>query len=165
MELVAVAAIAENGVIGIEGELPWPSIPEDKQQYRNRVKDAPVLLGRRTFESMLHDLPGAYQIVLTSSPHRRYDVQSAIVVGSTTEAIERAGELTDERAYVLGGGRTYHSLFPHLDRMFLSRIPGEYQGDVTFPEFDENDWRLVEETQFKRFTLQEWARRNDEDAS
>ena len=75
MKLVSVAAVAENGVIGRDGELPWESIPADKRQYRNRVADAPVILGRRTFDSMRDDLPGSHQIVL-SRAERDYGVDS-----------------------------------------------------------------------------------------
>ena len=67
MELVSVAAVAENGVIGNDGELPWPSIPADRRQYRERVAGSPVVLGRRTFESMREDLPGSTQVVLSRS--------------------------------------------------------------------------------------------------
>lgn len=157
MELVSVAAVAENGVIGDDGELPWPSIPEDREQYRNRVADSPVVLGRRTFESMLDDLPGRVQIVLSRS-EREYGVESAVPVQSVEEAIEEGRELDEETVYVLGGGVIYRLFQPRLDRMVLSRIHGEYEGDSYYPEFDDEKWELVAETSHDRFTLEEWVR-------
>lgn len=164
MELVSVAAIADNRVIGTDGEIPWPSIPADRRQYRRRVAEHPVILGRRTFESMLEDLPGERQLVLSRSAPE-YDVETATVVDGVDAAIERAerscAELDRETAYVLGGGAVYALFQPHLDRMLLSRVPGTYEGDTRYPDWSESEWRLVRETEFEGFTLQEWERRTD----
>lgn len=157
MELVSVAAVAENGVIGDDGELPWPSIPADKEQYRRRIADHPVILGRRTFDSMREDLPGSAQLVLSRS-EREYDVETAHHVESIEGATGQAGELGAERAYVIGGGAIYELFQPHVDRMVLSRVHGEYEGDTYFPDWDEGEWELLEEVPFDRFTLEEWVR-------
>jgi len=157
MELASVAALAENRVIGREGDLPWPSIPADREQYRARIADAPVILGRLTFESMRDDLPGAAQIVLSRS-ERAYDVPTAHHAGGVDAAIEVASSLGADVAYVIGGGGIYHLFQPHLDRMFLSRIPERYEGDVYYPEWDEKEWTLVAEVEYDAFTLEEWAR-------
>lgn len=157
MELVSVAAIAENLVVGDDGELPWESIPEDKRQYRRRIADEPVILGRKTFESMRDDLPGRAQIVL-SRTERDYDVETASHAGSVAEAIDLAASLADETAYVIGGAEIYELFQPHVDRMVLSRIPGEYEGDAHYPEWNDDVWELVREEEFERFTLQEWRR-------
>lgn len=158
MELVSIAAVAENGIIGDDGELPWPSIPADKRQYRQRVAGHPVVLGRRTFESMLDDLPGSAQIVL-SRTERDYDVPTAHRAGSVAEAIEVAASLETDRAYVLGGAAIYELFQPHVDRLVLSRVPGEYEGDTRFPDIDPGEWNLVEETPEDGFTLEVWERR------
>lgn len=160
MELVAVAAVADNLVIGEDGELPWPSIPEDREQYRARVAGSPVILGRRTFESMRDDLPGTAQIVLSRS-ERDYDEETAYDADGVSDAIEIAESLGADRAYVLGGGVIYHLFQPRLDRMVLSRIPGEYDGDTYYPEWVPDEWVLVDVTEYERFTLQEWVRRRD----
>ncbi|MFB6308832.1 MAG: dihydrofolate reductase [Haloarculaceae archaeon] len=158
MELVSVAAVAENGVIGRDGELPWESIPADRRQYRARVAGAPVVLGRRTFESMLEDLPGNHQIVL-SRTERDFPVESAVHAGDVDEAVGIAESLGAERAYVLGGAAIYALFQPHVDRMILSRVPGEYDGDARFPEWDADEWVLVSRSDEPGFTLEEWVRR------
>lgn len=157
MELVSVAAVSENGVIGRDGELPWDSIPADKSQYRARIADSPVIVGRRTFESMLEDLPGRTQIVL-SRTERAYDVKTAVHAGNAEAAIERARSLGADTAYVIGGGAVYELFQPHLDRMVLSRVRGEYEGDTYYPEWSDEEWALVSETAYDRFTLEEWRR-------
>jgi len=158
MELVSVAALSENGVIGRSGELPWESIPADKAQYRRRIADDPVVLGRRTFESMLDDLPGRVQIVLSRS-ERNYGVDSAVHADGVETAIERAKSFGADTAYVIGGGAVYELFQPHVDRMLLSRVHGTYEGDTYYPEFDTAEWELTDETAYDRFTLEEWRRR------
>lgn len=162
MELVSVAAVAENGVIGNDGEVPWPHLPEDVEQYRDRVAGSPVILGRRTFESMRGNLPGSRQIVVSRSVDA-VDEATAIVADGVESAIERARNLApDGVVYVLGGGTIYALFQPHVDRMALSHVEGRYEGDVRYPEWDEADWDPVAETEYEGFTLREWRRSPNE---
>lgn len=157
MELITVAAVAANDVIGRDGEIPWPSIPADKRQYRDRIADGPVILGRRTFDSMRDDLPGTAQIVLSRS-ERTFDVESAHLAADVDEAIATVEILGADRAYVIGGGGIYALFQPVVDRMVLSRIPGEYDGDVSFPEWDPAEWERIDRVEHEDFTLEEWVR-------
>jgi dihydrofolate reductase len=157
MELASVAAVADNGVIGSDGELPWPSIPADRRQYRDRIADSPVLLGRVTFESMREDLPGTAQIVLSRSASE-FDVESALHASDIEEALAVAESLDAGRAYVIGGAAIYELFQPVVDRMVLSRVHGEYDGDAYFPEWDAAEWELVGRTEYERFALEKWVR-------
>jgi dihydrofolate reductase len=159
MELISVAALSENRVIGDDDQIPWESIPADKKQYRERVADDPVILGRRTYE-MFDDMPGTIQIVMSRSD-REYDRPSAFDAGSVAEAIEIAEREDFERAYVLGGEGIYELFQPHVDRMVLSHVPGEYDGNAFYPAFDESAWWIDSETEYDRFTLREWVRADD----
>ena len=162
MKLVSVAAVAENRVIGNDGEVPWPHIEADVRQYRERVAGSPVILGRRTFDSMRGDLPGSRQIVVSRSVEA-VDVPTATVANGDEEAIDLAREAADEvgvdTVYVLGGGGIYELFQPHLDGMALSHVDGAYEGDTRYPEWDEDEWEVTKETAYDRFTLREWARR------
>ena len=158
VELISVAAVADNGVIGRDGELPWQSIPADRTQYRERIADDPVVLGRVTFESMLGDLPGTAQIVLSRSD-LDFDVGTAHHASGVDEAIAAVKSLGADRAYVIGGGGIYELFQPVVDRMVLSRVHGEYEGDASFPEWDTGEWELVDTEAYDRFTLEEWTRR------
>ena len=156
MELVSVAAIADNRVIGDDGELPWPSIPADKQQYRERIATDPVILGRVTFESMLDDLPGAAQIVLSRST-QEFDVPTAHHASGVDDAVAVAENLGADTAYVIGGAVIYDLFQPHIDRMVLSRVAGTYDGDAFYPAWDDANWQLESTTEYDRFQLEEWV--------
>ncbi|ELZ50617.1 dihydrofolate reductase [Halorubrum coriense DSM 10284] len=185
MRLVSVAALAENRVIGKDGEVPWSHIEADVRQYRERVVESPVILGRRTFDSMRGDLPGSRQIVVSRSvdavdePTARVasGVEEALAVardlvgsapakrervpaetGPASERIEASDE-GDETVYVLGGGGIYELFQPHLDGMALSHVEGAFDGDTYYPEWDGREWDVTEETAYDRFTLREWVRR------
>ena len=160
MELVSVAAIADNRVIGDDGELPWPSIPADKQQYRERIATDPVILGRVTFESMLDDLPGAAQIVLSRST-QEFDVPTAHHASGVDDAVAVAENLGADTAYVIGGAVIYDLFQPYIDRMVLSRVAGAYEGDSFYPEWDDEAWTLESTTEYDRFRLEEWVRVDD----
>lgn len=160
MELVSVAAVAENGVIGRDGELPWPSIPADKRQYRERIADSPVIMGRVTFDSMREDLPGTDQIVLSRS-ESSFDVDSAHHASGIDVAISTIEGLGADRGYVIGGAGIYDLFHPFVDRMVLSRIPGEYDGDAFFPDWDPKDWNRIDRVEYDAFTLEEWVRTSD----
>jgi dihydrofolate reductase len=109
---------------------------------------------------MRDDLPGSAQIVLSRS-ERSYEEPSAYHASGVDEAVSVAESLGADRAYVLGGAGIYRLFQPHLDRMVLSRVPGEYEGDAFYPEFDAAEWTLVAETASEGFTLEEWVRVDD----
>ncbi|WP_121823107.1 dihydrofolate reductase [Halostella salina] len=155
MEVIAVAAVSENGVIGDGPTLPW-NLPEEVRRYRERVAGETVLIGRKTF-GMFDDPPGAEQIVLSRSD-RSYDDPSVTHAGAPETAIEIARDRGRSTLYVLGGSGVYGALLPHYDRMLLSRVHGEYDGDARFPDFDRDDWVLAEETAYDGYTLEEWRR-------
>ena len=157
MDLVSVAAVADSGVIGADGGLPWPTIPADRRQYRDRVAGHPVILGRRTFDSMRADPPGSAQIVLSRSA-REASLDTAQDVTGVDEAVAAAATLPAERAYVLGGATIYELFQPVVSEMVLSRIPGEYAGDAYFPDWDRDAWTRRERTDYDDFTLERWVR-------
>jgi dihydrofolate reductase len=158
MKLISVAAVADNGVIGRDDEVPW-HLPEDKKQYRERVADSPTVFGRRTYE-MFDEPPGSGYLVL-SRTEREYDDDNAYHAGSVEEAVEVAESLGADRAYVLGGAGIHELFQPHLDGMVLTRVPGEYEGDTFYPEWNEDDWRLVEREEYEAFTVETWERRDE----
>lgn len=155
MEVVSVAAVAENGVIGEGDQLPW-QLPQESQRYRERVADDPVAIGRRTYE-MFDDPPGRVQIVL-SRTERDWDADSAVHAGSVGDAIALAEAHGSDVLYVLGGSAIYELFLPAMDRQLLSRVHGEYDGDAHYPSFDPEAWTLVDETPFEGYTLEEWVR-------
>lgn len=157
MELITVAAVAENGVIGRDGERPWTRPQADRRQYSNRIADSPVIVGRKTFASMRDDPPGVAQIVLSRS-EREYGADTTHNVSGVEDALETLDSLGAEQAYVVGGAQVYELFQPLVDKMVLSRIPGEYDGDAYFPEWDVTEWHRVRTVDYDEFTLEAWLR-------
>lgn len=159
VELVAVAAVAENGVIGDGPTVPW-DLPEDRRQYRERVADAPVVVGRRTFESMHAidaPLPGTRQVVLSRSG-RTFPESTVQVVDGLDPALAALAATGADRASVLGGEAVYRLFQPHVDRMVLSRVHQRPDGDAVYPTFDRAAWRRTREEPHDGFTVEHWRR-------
>ncbi len=134
--LFLVAAVASNGVIGAQGRLPW-HIPEDLRHFRALTLGHPVIMGRRTWESLGRALPGRDNIVVTRRP--AYQATGATVARSLEAALELcAGE---PAAFVIGGAELYAAALPFADALALTEIHREYPGDTRFPAWDRARWR------------------------
>ena len=136
-----VAAVAANGVIGANGGLPW-HLPEDLRHFKSLTLGHPVIMGRRTWESLGRALPGRENIVVTRAAG--YEAPGASVAASLDAALALcAGEPT---AFVIGGGELYAEALPVADGLVLTEIQRDYPGDARFPDYDRSAWR---ETQRK----------------
>ena len=140
--LTAIAAVAENGVIGRDGGLPW-RLPEDMKWFKRTTMGHAVITGRRNFEASGEGvvggggvLPGRRNIVLTRQ--RDYRAEGAEVVHSLEEAM--ALVKGDEMPFVIGGEEIYRLALPRVERMYLTHVHGRPGGDTYFPEYDEGDW-------------------------
>ncbi len=139
MEKIIVAAVAENGVIGKEGGLPW-HYKEDMKHFRDLTTGYPVIMGRKTFEGLpdpARPLPDRTNIVLTRSGVDE-DVHEA---SGIEEAYEIAGG--SEKVFIAGGASVYEQTMEEADRFELTRIHQEYDGDTYFPEWDRSAWTEV----------------------
>jgi len=136
-----VAAVAANGVIGANGKLPW-HLPEDLKHFKALTLGRPVIMGRKTWESLGKALPGRENIVVTRAPG--YEAPGACVASSLAGALALcAGEPT---VFVIGGGELYAEALPLAHGLVLTEIQRDYAGDARFPRFDRSAWR---ETQRK----------------
>jgi dihydrofolate reductase len=153
MDLALVAAVAENGVIGADGGMPW-HYPADLKRFRETTTGHPVIMGRRTFERIVarlgEPLPERTSVVLTTRGPEGIDAGPAIVdrddvlgVDSVGAAIDAAEDAGADVAYVIGGGSVYEQFLPRADRLVLTEIPEAYEGDTYFPEFDREAWTEV----------------------
>lgn len=136
-EIVLIAAVAEkNRVIGRDKDLPW-HIPQDLQHFKRLTTGHPLLMGRRTFESIVHQfggpLPNRRMLVLTSRGRlEEYpDVETFGSIGEALAAVEPSDTL-----FIGGGGDVYAQLLPDADRLELTLVEGDYEGDTFFPEFE-----------------------------
>lgn len=133
-----VAALARNGVIGAGGKMPW-HLPEDLKYFKQLTLGHPVIMGRRTWESLGKPLPGRDNIVISRRPG--FEAPGATVAASLEAAIARcAGEPV---AFVIGGAEIYAAALPLADGLALTEIDRDYEGDTRFPEWDRGAWRVV----------------------
>ena len=137
--LSLIVAVADNGVIGDGNRLPW-RLPEDMRWFRRRTTGKPVVMGRKTYESIGRPLPERTNIVLTRDPG--YRVPGCTVVGDIDQALAAAGEA--EEVMVMGGAEVYRQLLPRAGRLYLTRVHAAPDGDAWFPEIDPESWREVE---------------------
>jgi dihydrofolate reductase len=134
--LYLIAAVAANGIIGAKGQLPW-SLPQDLQHFKRLTLGHPVIMGRRTWESLKGPLPGRDNIVVSASPG--YEAPGAAVAGSLAGALALcAGE---PLAFVIGGSRLFEESLPLADGLVLTEIGRDYPGDTWFPSYDRSRWK------------------------
>jgi dihydrofolate reductase len=130
-----VVAMARNGVIGRDNRLPW-RLPADLAYFKRVTMGHPVIMGRRTWESIGRPLPGRHNIVVTRTPG--YHAPGATVVHSLEEAWRAAGDV--EEACVIGGTSLFAEALPQADRIHLTEVEAEVEGDTHFPPFDRKPW-------------------------
>lgn len=143
--VVLVAAVADNGVIGAGGEIPW-SIPEDMRHFRRVTEGHPVVMGRVTFESIGRPLPNRTNIVVTRTPG--WTADGVTVVAGVEAALEAAREVgraasepgSDEDVMVIGGAQVYEALLPRADVQILTEVHQSPAGDAFYPAFDRGEW-------------------------
>ena len=138
MIISMIAALARNGVIGKEMGLPW-RLPSDLKRFKSITMGKPIIMGRRTHESIGRPLPGRRNIVVTRN--RRFRAQGCTVVYSVDAALEAA--TGSEEVVIIGGAELYRQLFPRAERLYLTLIDREFDGDTYFPEFDRSEWTEV----------------------
>lgn len=139
MMISLIAAMGENRVIGIDDSLPW-RLPADMKRFRTLTMGKPILMGRRTFESIGKALSGRKNIVLTGRPE--YEAQGCTVVRSIDEGLSACDKA--EEAFVIGGESLYRQMLERADRMYLTLVHKVFAGDTFFPWFDPREWRESE---------------------
>ena len=139
-----IAAMGANGVIGREGQLPW-TLPGDLKRFRATTWGKPIIMGRKTFDSLGRALPGRTNIILT----RQHDFHASgcRIAKSPTEALEIARSETAEEAFVIGGSEVFQAFATRCDRLYLTIVDGEFEGDVFFPMsiLESQPWKIVHE--------------------
>jgi len=133
-----VVAVAENGVIGQLGELPWGSLPNDLKHFKRMTLGHPVVMGRRTYDSLGRALPKRPNIVVTRQPN--WAAPGCETAPSVLAALARAAELDAEVA-VIGGGEIYREALPAADVIYLTEVHHTFEGDAYFPALRPTEWR------------------------
>jgi dihydrofolate reductase len=146
MRLSMIAALAANGVIGRDNGLPW-HLSTDLKRLKALTMGHHLIMGRRTYESIGKPLPGRIMVVITHD--QNYAVHGVQVTHSLEDAIRIASEAGDPEAFIAGGAVVFEQAIHRADRMYLTRIHADIEGDTYFPDFDDvSEWKLTDSEHF-----------------
>lgn len=142
MKLSLIVAAAENGVIGRDNKLPW-HLPEDLKYFKRVTMGKPIVMGRKTFESIGRPLPGRTNIVITRNPD--WQAEGVRALPTVEAALELAEEIAlidgAEELMVIGGAEIYRAALPLADRLYLTEVHAQVSGDALLPDIDWSCWR------------------------
>lgn len=144
MNMSVIVAVAENGVVGRDNALPW-HLPSDLQYFKRKTMGKPIVMGRKTFESIGRPLPGRANIIVSRS--QGYSAKGAYVVESVDRALALAEELAsadgEHELMVIGGASIYAAAIPFADTLYITEVHAEIEGDVRLPVIDWSVWQEV----------------------
>lgn len=163
MSIALIVAAAANQAIGKAGQLLW-HLPKDLKFFKNTTWGMPVIMGRKTFESVNKPLPGRINIVITSNAD--WKAEGTQTASSLADALEQAKATNCKEIFVIGGGEIYRQAMPLADTVYLTRVHAELEGDTFFPELTESEWELSSNDDFETdekhaypFSIQVWKRK------
>lgn len=162
MTISLVVAAATNNVIGKDGKMPW-HLPNDMKHFKNVTWGMPIVMGRKTFDSLGKALPGRKNIVITRQQGWKAD--NTVAVKNIEDALFVAHETDAKEVMVIGGGEIYKALFDKAQRIYLTRVEAEPEGDTFFPVLVQGQWHLVsqknheaDEKNAYNYSFQVWER-------
>ena len=135
--ITLIAAMASNGAIGFDGELPW-HLPAELRHFKETTMGKPIVMGRKTWETIGRALPGRQNIVVTRN--RAFRAEGCTVVRSFDEAMDNA---VGEEVMIIGGGQLYRQALPLADRMILTLVDCEPEADTWFPDWNKEEWQEI----------------------
>lgn len=163
MRISLVVAAARNGVIGAAGEIPW-RLPDDQRFFRQLTTGHCIVIGRRTFDSIGRALPGRRNLVLTRSAHE--PVEGVVFLPDLPTALDHARATGEQACFIAGGEAIYREGLAVADRVYLTRVDAEPEGDTFFPALDETVWERVarephaaDARHAHAFAIETWTRR------
>lgn len=138
MKIAMIVATASNGVIGGGNQMLW-HVPEDFAHFKKTTMGHPIIMGRKTWESIGRPLPGRKNVVITRQPG--YEAKGAEVVSSLEEAYQAVSDV--EKVFVIGGGEIYRQALAQADEVWVTKIDQAFEGDTTFPTLSEDEWETT----------------------
>ncbi|MFQ6370790.1 type 3 dihydrofolate reductase [Shewanella sp. YIC-542] len=140
MQIALIAAMANNRVIGKDNNMPW-HLPEDLRHFKQVTMGKPVVMGRRTFQSIGRPLPGRQNIVITREAQLQF--AGVTMASSLSDAVAKAD--TCDELMIIGGGQLYQEALPLADKLYLTHIELDVAGDTWFPQWDDGSWLKIAE--------------------
>ena len=143
MRISLIAAVAENGVIGRRGQLPW-RLSDDLRRFKRLTMGHTIIMGRRTWGSIGRALPGRRTVVVSRRSDFRTNVEGVETASGLDKALAIAKAAGDEEVFIIGGAELYRESLGSADRLHLTRVRADVEGDTFFPHIEWNHWQLVE---------------------
>ncbi|TCT25512.1 dihydrofolate reductase [Melghiribacillus thermohalophilus] len=140
-------AMDQNRLIGRNNQLPW-HLPEDLRYFKKTTMGHTIVMGRKTFESIGKPLPGRENMVM--SRNRNFQPEGCVVIHSWEPVMERNSRNPDQEIFVIGGQRLFEQAIAFADRMYITEIDEQFEGDTYFPAFDPSEWQLISKTKGKK---------------
>ncbi len=138
-----IVAMAANRVIGANNKIPW-RLPRDQQMFKVITMGKPIVMGRKTYESIGRPLPGRHNIIVTRNSD--FEAAGCTVIHSPEAAIEAAGEVAE--VVIIGGSFLYEHFLPQANRLYLTTLDGRFEGDTLFPKLNANEWNIIQSEHF-----------------
>ena len=155
MEKIIIAAIAENNVIGKNGKIPWYS-KEDFRHFKKTTIGYPIIMGRKTFESIGRPLKERTSIVISSQKNYTTGYDEVKVFNNLQSAIKFCEKKAFEKVFFIGGSKIYEQTINSADKLIISYMPFKVEGDTFFPLINENDWEIESVKEFSDFKVVEY---------
>lgn len=143
MRISAICAMSENRVIGKNNQLPW-HLPADLARFKKITWGHPILMGRKTHESIGRPLPGRSNVIITRN--KEYKASGCIIVHSIQQAFEATKE--SDEIFIIGGALLYQETLPFIQRLYITQIHQQIEGDAFFPELKKEEWQEVERVDY-----------------
>ena len=160
MKIIIIVAVAQNGVIGrATGEMPW-HVKEDFQHFKKTTMGSPIIMGRKSFESLGKPLKGRENIVITRNKSLSYDFDDVKIVHSLDEALDYCRSQKSEKAFITGGGEIYRQSISIADEMIISHMKFDAEGEVSFPEVNNAEWEVISREDREVFEIVNYKRAN-----
>ncbi len=158
MRISIIVAVAKNGVIGkANGEMPW-HVKEEFKHFKKTTFGYPVIMGRKTFETLGKPLKGRQNIIVTRNFSYNLSYPEVIILHSLEEAIRFCESKGEKQIFIIGGGEIYRQAIPLADEMIVSVMKFEADGEVRFPEFSLNIWKIVSTEDHEQFEIFRYER-------
>jgi len=132
-------AMDQNRIIGKDNQLPW-HLPEDLSYFKKVTMGHPIIMGRKTFESIGRVLPGRQNVIVTRNLHFSHD---GCIVLHSIEEVKAFADTANGEVFVIGGSEIFQEILPYADRLYITKIEHTFSGDAYFPDFNEADWMLI----------------------
>ena len=160
MIISIIVAIAKNGVIGkAKGEMSW-HVKEEFQHFKNTTFGFPIIMGRKTFETLGKPLKGRLNIVVSKNKSYRTAYDDVVIKSSIDEAIEYCHSIKPEKIFIIGGGEIYRQAILFVDEMIITFMKFEAEGEVKFPSINSDDWKIEKIRDHELFEVFRYVRKN-----